>query len=216
MTASAMLVALGLAWVTIGILTGLLMARRGHSWFTWTLLGAVLGPLVVPLVFSELRHYRDADGRLVATGLPGIGSVDVLVGIDGSPQSLAALHAVTRVIGPRLSRLTLAAVMEHGYRTTPAGMEDEKRARAHLAAAASSVGIVTAQTVLLQGQPADALSDYADLEGYAMMAIGSRGRGASKALLGSVASRLAQRSPTPVLIVSEAAREEVTPSEASA
>jgi nucleotide-binding universal stress UspA family protein len=216
MTATALLVVLGLAWVAIGILTGLLMARRGHSWFAWTALGVVLGPLVLPLVFFELRHYPDADGRLVATGLPGVGSVDVLVGIDGSPQSLAALHVVIQVIGPRLGRLTLAAVMEHGYRTTPAGMEDEQRARTHLAAAASSVGIVTAQTVLLQGRPADALSEYAEREGHSMMAIGSRGRGASKALLGSVASRLAQRSPTPVLIVSEAAREEVTPGEASA
>jgi nucleotide-binding universal stress UspA family protein len=216
MTAAATLVALALAWASIGILTGLLMARRGHSWFAWTLLGVVLGPLVVPLVFFELRHYGDVYGRLVAPGLPGVGSVDVLVGIDGSPQSLAAVRAVIRVVGSRLGRLTLAAVMEHGYRTTPAGSEDEKLARAHLAAAASSVGAVSAQTVLLQGRPADALTVYADREGYDMMAIGSRGRGASKALLGSVASRLAQQSPTPVLIVSEAERKKVKPSEAIA
>ena len=102
--------------------------------------------------------------------------------------------------------------MEHGYRTTPAGIEDEKRARAHLDTAASSVDVVTAETVLLQGRPAEALSDYAELEGHTIMAIGSRGRGASKALLGSVASRLAQRSPTPVLVVPEAARGEAAPS----
>jgi nucleotide-binding universal stress UspA family protein len=138
--------------------------------------------------------------------------VDALVGIDGSPESLAALNEVVRLIGPRLGRLTLAAVMEHGYEKTPAGIEEEKQARDRLQAAARSVSPMSAETVLLQGQPADALSRHVEREGHNVMAIGSRGRGASKALLGSVASRLARHSSTPVLIVSARANEETAPS----
>ncbi|MGH2358362.1 MAG: universal stress protein [Candidatus Limnocylindria bacterium] len=97
--------------------------------------------------------------------------------------------------------------MEHGYEETPAGIEEEKRARARLEAAAKSVSPVSAETVLLQGQPADALSRHVEREGHNVIAIGSRGRGASKVFLGSVASRLARHSPTPVLIVSGGAPE---------
>lgn len=173
----------------------------------WTLLGAVAGPLVVPLVIFELRHYRGVQARVLTAGSPGTGPVDALVGVDGSPQSLAALEAVVRLIGPRLGRLTLASVMEHGYQKTPAGIEDEERAKAQLDAAARSAPLVSAETVLLQGQPADTLCRHAELEGHDVMAIGRRGQGASKSLLGSVASHLAQRSAIPVLTVSEPARE---------
>jgi nucleotide-binding universal stress UspA family protein len=208
MNATELLVAVGLGWISIGILAGFLMARQGHSWFAWTLLGAVLGPLVVPIIVFELRRYRGAQGHILTAGSPGAGAVDALVGIDGSPESLAALDEVVRLIGTRLRRLTLAAVMEHGYQNTPAGIEEEKRARARLEAAARSVSSISAETVLLQGQPADALSRHVASEGHNVLAIGSRGRGASKALLGSVATRLARHSPTPVLIVSARAHEE--------
>jgi len=212
MNATAMLVAVGLGWVSIGILAGFLMARQGHSWFAWTLLGAILGPLVVPIIVFELRRYRGVQGHILTAGSPGAGTVDALVGIDGSPESLAALDEVVRLIGTRLRRLTLAAVMEHGYQSTPAGIEEEKQARARLQAAARSVSSMSAETVLLEGKPADALSRHAEREGHNLMAIGSRGRGASKALLGSVASRLARHSSTPVLIVSARAHEETAAS----
>ena len=212
MNATTTFVAVGLGWVSIGILAGFFMGRQGHSWFGWTLVGAVLGPLVVPLIISELRHYRGVEGHVLTAGVSEGGSVDALVGIDGSPESLAALDGIVRLIGPRLGRLTLAAVMDHGYEKTPAGIEEEKRTRARLEAAAKSVSPVSAETVLLEGQPADALSRHVEREGHNVIAIGSRGRGASTAFLGSVASHLARHSPTPVLIVSGGAREEAAPS----
>jgi hypothetical protein len=41
------------AWLAIGVMTGLVMRRRGQDWFTWWLLGTVLGPLVIPLAMSS-------------------------------------------------------------------------------------------------------------------------------------------------------------------
>lgn len=205
-------VALGLGWVSIGILAGFLMGRQGHSWFAWTFLGAVLGPLVVPLVISELRRYRGVEGQVLMPGVSEAGSVDALVGIDGSPEALAALDGIVRLIGPRLGRLTLAAVMEYGYEETRAGKQEEKLAKARLNAAAQSVSPISAETVLLQGQPADALGRHVERNGHDVIAIGSRGRGASTAFLGSVASHLARHSPTPVLIVSGGKHEEAAPS----
>jgi nucleotide-binding universal stress UspA family protein len=199
MTTSAVLILTGLAWLAIGLLTGLLMARRGHSWFAWTLLGTVLGPLVVPLVLLELRSEGGLRDRVLETGSAGTGNVDVLVGIDGSPESRAVIAEVIRVMHP--GRLTLAAVLELGSERTPAGLEDERRATAELEAAAASAPRLSPELVLLRGAPADALRSYAEEQRFDVLAVGTRGRGASKVLLGSVASGLAQRSPIPVLLV---------------
>ena len=56
--------------------------------------------------------------------------------------------------------------------------------------------------VLLTGEPSQALREHAGKEGFDLIVVGSRGRGASRALLGSVATRLAGSGSVPVLIVS--------------
>ena len=60
---------------------------------------------------------------------------------------------------------------------------------------------VVAETVLLNGHPSDALVGLCRDSGATLMAVGRRGSGASKALLGSVAVALACGAPAPVLIV---------------
>ena len=100
----------------IGVTASLVMDRRGHSSFTWLLLGAVLGPLVIPIGMStiraESRHPR-AQARLTEEGEQGPGTVDVLVGIDGSVQSAAALRAALDLFADRIARLTLAGVIDN-------------------------------------------------------------------------------------------------------
>ena len=55
MSATSALAIAMLIWLTIGVVTGIIMGRAGHDRFGWTLLGAVLGPLVVApaLVFRR-------------------------------------------------------------------------------------------------------------------------------------------------------------------
>jgi hypothetical protein len=52
MSATAALAIVMASWLAIGVVTGATMGRRGHDGFTWMLLGATLGPLVVPLALS--------------------------------------------------------------------------------------------------------------------------------------------------------------------
>ena len=54
---------------------------------------------------------------------------------------------------------------------------------------------------LLHGHPAAALTKYATEGGYAMIAVGTRGAGITKAILGSAATQLAENSRLPVLLV---------------
>jgi len=60
--------------------------------------------------------------------------------------------------------------------------------------------------VVLTGKPAEALVAHAADGKFDVVAVGSRGRGASKVVMGSFATRLSQGAQVPVLIVSDRAR----------
>ena len=61
------------------------------------------------------------------------------------------------------------------------------------------VGVETGR-VVLSGAPAEVLERYAADEGYDFVVVGPRGHGASKLVLGSVASRLSRGGVVPVIV----------------
>ena len=67
MSATAALAFVMAAWLAIGVVTGRAMSRRGFDGFTWLLLGASLGPLVVPLALSSWRHTGPTTGAAAGT-----------------------------------------------------------------------------------------------------------------------------------------------------
>lgn len=191
-------------WVVIGLVTGTVMGRRGHSWFGWTAIGCVLGPLVIPVAISTVGHAEDARAIRLSRGDPGPGRFRVLAGIDGSAESLLAVESAIALLGDRIGVLTLAAVID--FDAARAGWKgpDQQQAEAALEDAARVAGAALdrrSETVLLAGVPARALLEHATSIGVNVLAIGSRGRGASKAVLGSVATHLAAGAPVPVLVV---------------
>lgn len=200
MNATETFLLVALVWVLIGSLLAFFMARRGHAAFGWWIVGVILGPLSIPPALAATREQARGRPRVVEEGLPMGGSVDVLVGIDGSPGSEAALRAVTELLGPRLRRLTLATALDVEAATSTRTWQSEERARATLADLSARLADVSPDSILVSGAPADALGRLAEEGGYDLLAIGARGRGASKALLGSVATRLARGTGVPVFI----------------
>jgi nucleotide-binding universal stress UspA family protein len=204
MSATELLFIVMLVWVTIGVAAGIVMGRRGHSWFTWAALGAVLGPLVIPLALDNIRREPDTHTITLDEGQLGRGPLHVLVGIDGSAESNAALNSALTLLGDRLGALTLAAVIDYGTAASPQQWVERDQAKAALANAASIAKEHihrSPETVLLAGSPAKALLHHATATSVDLLAVGSRGRGASKTLLGSVASQLASATEPPVLLV---------------
>jgi nucleotide-binding universal stress UspA family protein len=201
----------------IGLVLALVMGRLGYSPFAWGLLGLLLGPIALLLALVEVRNDRPWWTRLVASGDPGSGPVDVLVGIDGSPESATATTAALELLGGRVGRLTLVAVtdLDDSY----AGREERVRLQGELERQAEAVrawlrerdGPVREQMVvpelkLMAGPPATTLDTIAAEDGYGLLVVGARGAGLSSVLLGSVASRLAARASVPVLVVGDRAR----------
>lgn len=201
MSASALFLAVLVTWFSIGIALAVVMGRRGHAPFTWFVLGTLLGPFGVVLALDAARRERRtvalAPPPEPAPGPPG--GLAVLAGVDGSAESLAALDAACRILGRRIGRLTLAGVVT--YDAAEGGLATERDAITRaLDEAAAAVSGFAPRTVVLAGRPDEALARYAAEGGYDLIVVGRRGRGRSRAVLGSVASRLAVATPVPLLV----------------
>jgi nucleotide-binding universal stress UspA family protein len=201
MGATEVLLLVVLIWALIGVATALVMGRRGHHPFTWLVLSLALGPLVIPVAASSSRRDRPRLLRQLGPGLEGVGEVDVLVGIDGSDESSSALDAVIDIVRTRIRRLTLAGVIDYDSAAAGRPWETEDRAERALSVMASRIPDQAPETVLLAGDPSQALIDFAKQEGFGLLVVGRRGHGASTRLLGSVATRLSHGAEVPVLIV---------------
>jgi nucleotide-binding universal stress UspA family protein len=198
--ASQIFIVVGLVWGLLGVSTALLMGRRGHQPFMWLILAIVFGPLVLPLAANALYHDRPGLFERLSSGRRGTGSVDVLAGIDGSPEAENALRSAIHMLGSRLGRLTLAAVVDYDVAVGSGLAEENERARSGLMGTANATGL-RPEAILLSGRPAEVLRKYAVEEGHDLIVVGRRGDGASRVLLGSVAYALARGGEVPVLIV---------------
>jgi nucleotide-binding universal stress UspA family protein len=205
-TTTALLLAAA-GWLAIGLGLAVGMSRRGHDPFVWWLLGTVLGPLA--LVLAIVAERRPRERPLSAHRATTPGSVDMLVGIDGSAHAAAALQAALDLFGGRVGRVALATVLK--LDDSPERRAEQAAARQRLERLAATVvrtgpsnqrGIVP-ELVLLSGRPADELERFAIEEGYGLLVIGTRGAGLSTVLLGSTATALAARGGVPVLVAGD-------------
>ena len=195
---------LAVLWLLAGLITAVVMGRLGHDPKLWLALGVIAGPASVALVARALQEHNLIRPARLERGGRGRGPVDVLVGVDGSPESTAALEAAVDLLGPRLGRLAIVTVADYdsGY---PRGSDDVKeQAEVDLAAAravAAARGLSPEVTVLF-GSPATTLEAYARDNGFELVAVGRRGSGLAAAAFGGVATHLARSGTIPVLVSS--------------
>ena len=195
MSYSTVVLVMAASWLSVGLTLSLIMGRRGHDAFSWLVLGTLFGPLGAIFAFAARSDERVRPELVAARLSSGPGPVDVLVGVDGSPESRAALLAATELLGPRLGRLTLAAVVP--YASTPLVVREARQALESQSEAVAG----GPQLEVLHGRPAPALLDRATGDGYDLLVIGTRGHGATKALLGSTAVEVAESTKVPVLVM---------------
>ena len=187
-----------ICWPVTGVGLGIVMARRGYSGFGWGVIGLILGPVGILAALSAYVPPRPDE--VLAPGTAGPGTVDVLVGIDGSWECRHAATTAWSLFGPRLGRLTLAIVVP--FDATP---EEERGAQHALADANGALRISgmtepTPACVVLHGRAADSLRRYATDEGFGAIAVGCHGHGMSKAVLGSTAAALTRHSEVPLIV----------------
>lgn len=196
---SVVVVLLGL-WVVEALALGFYMRMRGFDGYSWTILAAVFGPLALAVAISFLVRPPATAPRILRLGAAGRGHRHALVGVDGSPESHAALDRAVALFGGELGRLVVARVIP-----TDASAATARDAETKLADLLRLHPTVQPALVVLRGEPAQALRHYADENHFDVIVVGSRGSGFTTALLGSVASELAAGSSVPVLVVDTAA-----------
>jgi nucleotide-binding universal stress UspA family protein len=135
----------------------------------------------------------------------------IICGVDGSPESRAALRIGAQLAGQLELRLVIAHVWQTAAFPAPYGSVAvvERATQADLQAAealveriASEEGLADAGCRVVSGLPAERLADLADEEAAAFIVVGSRGRGAFKAaILGSVSRDVIAVARCPVLVV---------------
>ncbi len=136
-----------------------------------------------------------------------------LVGVDGSPEAEAAVRKaceLAKAFGAKLLLVYVApqhlprAAEAYAAEVGGADMIEHDYVPALLFQAelgCRNAG-VEAETTCRTGPVAETLADLAEAEGFDLVVVGHRGRGAvRRVLLGSVADRLVQICPRPVLVV---------------
>jgi nucleotide-binding universal stress UspA family protein len=134
----------------------------------------------------------------------------ILVGVDGSPESRRAADQAAELARPLEAKLLLAYVVSLPAALGPepielSGWEIAERAHARdlleeLGGHYQEQGIGI-ETAMPSGAPAETLAEMAAADDVELVVVGHRGRGSlARVLLGSVADRLVQISPKPVLV----------------
>lgn len=182
-------------WLSVGLTLSLVMGRRGHDAFGWLLLGTLFGPLGAIFAFEARREEEMRPEVVASERSHGSGPVDVLAGVDGSPESRAAVEAAIALLGPRLGRLTLATVIPYDT-----GVASQRTARAELERQGAAVE-AGPELEILHGRAGPALLRYAAEGGFDLLVIGTRGAGAAKTFLGSTAVDVAESAKMPVLFM---------------
>jgi nucleotide-binding universal stress UspA family protein len=136
----------------------------------------------------------------------------ILVGVDGSKESRKAAKYAAKLATATNSSLELAFVLREiaysspGPFLTPQRWQETRTDRAQTLLYEMSVNVPSpltqVNTALLEGSPAHRLAAEAEREEIWLVVVGHRGRGSvERVMLGSVADRLTQLSPKPVLVV---------------
>ena len=192
------LVVVASVWLLAGVVIAIVMRRRGHDFWVWLALGCTLGPLAAPLAIERARFHPIEYREEPPTRRPG--ALDVLAGIDGSPEAIAAVRAALELLGSCVTSLTLVRVVDYDSGGEYTGSDVRDEALAQLREAAEAIEYENAETRLLFGRPDHAMVEYAHIINAGLIVVGARGRGLSQRLFGSVTSRLVGGHAIPVFV----------------
>ena len=196
------------------IITG----NRGHGVIKQLLVGSVTRHLVslshIPvLVVKNCPVVEFTGGAMIMTALRKI-----LVAYDGSPQSKESLAWAIEMARPVNAQITVLNVREPYDLSLAYGMAESgspvkmmaklkelEDADEAMMAAAKELGQkqrMDVTTLILDGNPAHVLIEYAQKHGFDLVVAGARGHGLLDRLpLGTVAHNLINASTVPVLVV---------------
>jgi nucleotide-binding universal stress UspA family protein len=195
------------------VIAALVAARWGRDPFSWVLVCAVLGPfgLVALVALRPDTTPRPAPVRTGGTAGPPTSRRRILVPVDTSENALPAVEYAKGVVQRSGGQITLLAVFPIERADAP-GAEPASSRRIEFENECHEYfdgpsGLLTEagvpyETKVAFGNPADEILRLAHEAPFDLIVIGRRGRGLSKALLGSVSEKVIQNARVPVTLAS--------------
>ncbi|NNC81818.1 MAG: universal stress protein [Acidimicrobiales bacterium] len=189
---------LGLAiWSALGLFSVWLLRRNGHT-VAWAGLALWMGPIVLLLAQSVPQD----SGRVIyfhpGTDLPG--SLNVLVGLDGSSGSVTSAKAALEPLRPVIHRIRLVSVIDIETGKAPENYSVDDELIEALHAASRTLEMPEAELALVSGRADHALMTHAVDEAMDLVVVAHRQHRFASVLLGSTVARLAKHSSVPILI----------------
>ena len=187
-------------WLLGGVAGYYYLYRQGHPHPIWMLGALVLGPFSL-LVFMDRVEPTSHVLVELAEGEPQ--GNRVVVGFDGSADAEHALDVARRLVTGQAHTIILCEVVDYDTEDDPRGT-GVATATERLERAAAGMPGDNVTVEVLAGRPVQALADAAERHHADIIVVGTRGRGVSRRLLGSVAEGLLSSSARPVLVTHRA------------
>lgn len=197
-------------WVSLGIFAVLVfLARHGRGSGYWYLVGAALGPILLPIAAElgptggQVLRRRAAEPGSESLGVTEMDvGTTILVALDGSLESDHAAQEAAKVLAGSTTKVILVTVLD------PDDAEAERQAEADEMLQRRAAWFTRSPTPVCEvdrGDPAPMILDRAAAHQADMLVLGRRGRGLSRRLLGSVTDQLVRRSPYTIMLSTSAA-----------
>jgi nucleotide-binding universal stress UspA family protein len=188
----------------------LVVGAHGHSVLGGRL---ILGSVSQRIIYEANCSVRVARGRHETDDVP----VRIVIGVDGSPDSNAAIETVSRRIWPKGTEVRLVVVVDTVMAVNPESAEpavlkwievddeenwDQVRQIFQPSADKLRSADLDAAVMIRRGNPKDQLVEEADSWGADSVFVGAKGvRGIERLLLGSVSAAVAARAHCSVEVV---------------
>ena len=200
-------IAVWLAVVLVTMLAITYLARRwGHDPFGWLLLSAAMGPIALVAMVGTRQRDTALAAKPRAAGAPRVGGGPVvLAACDGSEATARIGRHLAESYGPGTDVVLLVVEPHESAPRTPAEEQQAKREAEKTTAAAREAlraAGMSARTAIAYGSAGEEIVRAGDAEGAAVIVVGRRGAGLSRALLGSVSEHVVKHARHPVVVVS--------------
>jgi nucleotide-binding universal stress UspA family protein len=197
-----------LIWAVVVVISMLVCAflatRWGRDPFGWLLLSAVMGPIAVIGLIGTRQSDVERPARFQTEQSLAGAPPSVLVAVDGSAAAERVARYVADTTPPNSSVLVLAVLPHESQPRTGEVSSDHDGAVSKMVDGPRTIldaaGMRT-RTSVGYGNPAEQILRCASEEGVLTIAIGRRGSGLSRALLGSVSDRVVREAKQPVVVV---------------
>lgn len=148
-------------WVGSGLVTAVVMARRGHELKTLAPLGVVVGPFLAGLAWSNyVAREAEIEPVVLAAGVPGPGSKSLLVAVLGDPDDAVLVAPLLRSMEDDLGEVVLVRTVPFEAAQDPAWDRTKGDAATELTEAARLLPGIEPQLLLVPGRAEAAITRH--------------------------------------------------------